>query len=65
MLLTKYRFIWMIGFRGEDILEIDQLEQNCMWRPCVLMDRNEKSKIYRGPGIHASCKVFVYLTERF
>jgi len=29
------------------------------------MDRNEKSKIYRGPAIHASYKVLVYLTERF
>jgi hypothetical protein len=26
MLLTKCRFIWPSGFRGEDFLEIDQSE---------------------------------------
>ena len=62
MLLTKYRFIWLRGFRGEDILEIEQSEKTiCMWRPCLLKDRDEKSNI-----INASYKVYkVYLTERF
>jgi hypothetical protein len=26
MLPTKFRFIWQLGFRAEDILEIDQSE---------------------------------------
>jgi hypothetical protein len=26
MLLTKFRFIWQSGFRGEDFLEINQSE---------------------------------------
>jgi hypothetical protein len=26
MLPTKFRFIWLSGFRGEDFLEIDQSE---------------------------------------
>ena len=26
MLLTKFRFIWSIGFRGENFLESDQSE---------------------------------------
>jgi hypothetical protein len=26
MLPTKFRFIWQSGFRGEDFLEINQLE---------------------------------------
>ena len=26
MLPTKFRFIWLSGFRGEDILEINQSE---------------------------------------
>jgi hypothetical protein len=26
MLPTKFQFIWQSGFRGEDILEIDQSE---------------------------------------
>ena len=26
MLPTKFRFIWLSGFRGENVLEIDQAE---------------------------------------
>jgi hypothetical protein len=26
VLHTKFRFIWLLSFRGEDYLEIDQLE---------------------------------------
>jgi hypothetical protein len=26
MLPTKFRFIWLLGFRGEDFLEINQSE---------------------------------------
>jgi hypothetical protein len=25
--------------------------KNCLWRPCLLTDRDEMSKIYRGPAI--------------
>jgi hypothetical protein len=31
MLPTRFRFIWLIGFRIEDFLEID------LWWPCLLM----------------------------
>jgi hypothetical protein len=26
----------------------------CLWQPCLLMDRDEMSKLYRGPSIDAS-----------
>jgi hypothetical protein len=26
MIPTKFQFIWLSGFRGEDVLEINQLE---------------------------------------
>ena len=32
-------------------LEIDQSEQNCLWRACLLTDLDEISIIYRGPPI--------------
>jgi hypothetical protein len=35
--------------------------KNCLWRPCLLMDRDEMSNIYRGPSIDAS----VQLAEGF
>ena len=39
--------------------------KNCLWRPCLLMDRDEMSHLYRGPAIDASYQVWVHLGERF
>ena len=36
-----------------------------LWRPCLLMDRDEMSKVYRGPSIDASYQVSVHLAEGF
>jgi hypothetical protein len=38
--------------------------KNCLWRPCLLMDRDEMSNLYRGPCIDASYQVSVHLTKR-
>jgi hypothetical protein len=39
--------------------------KNCLWQPCLLMDRDEMSKLYRGPSIDASYQVSVHLAKRF
>ena len=39
--------------------------KNCLWWPCLLMDRDEMSNIYRGPFIDASYQVSVHLAEGF
>jgi hypothetical protein len=39
--------------------------KNCLWWPCLLMDRDEMSNIYRGPSIDASYQVSVHLVEGF
>ena len=39
--------------------------KNCLWRPCLIMDRDEMSNLYRGPSIDASCQVSVHLAKRF
>jgi hypothetical protein len=39
--------------------------KNRLWRPCLLMDRDEMSNIYRGPSIDASYQVFVHLAKQF
>jgi hypothetical protein len=61
---TKFRFIWPSGsekiFRNQPIRN-----KNGMWRPCLLMDRDEMSNRYRGPPIDASYKVSVHLAEQF
>ena len=35
--------------------------KNCLWRPCLSMDRDEISNLYRGPSIDASYQVSVHL----
>jgi hypothetical protein len=39
--------------------------KNCLWQPCLLMDRDEMSNPYRGPSIDASYQVSVHLAEGF
>ena len=39
--------------------------KNCLWRPCLLMDWDEMSNLYREPSIDASCQVSVHLAEGF
>ena len=35
--------------------------KNCLWRPCLLMDRDKLSILYKGPSIDASYRVSVHL----
>jgi hypothetical protein len=37
--------------------------KNCLWWPCLLMDWDEMSNLYRGPSIDASYQVSVHLAE--
>jgi hypothetical protein len=37
----------------------------CLWRPCLLMDRDKMSSLYKGPSIDASYQVSVHLAKRF
>ena len=40
--------------------------KNCLWRPCLLMDRDKKMcNLQRGPSIDASYQVSVHLVEGF
>ena len=39
--------------------------KNFLWQPCLLMDRDEMSKLYRGPSIDASYQVSVHLAKGF
>jgi hypothetical protein len=38
--------------------------KNCLWQPCLLMDRDEMSNRYCGPPIDASYKVSVHLAKK-
>jgi hypothetical protein len=39
--------------------------KNCLWWPCLLMDRDKMSNLYKGPSIDASYQVSVNLAEGF
>ena len=39
--------------------------KNCLWWPCLLMDRDQMSNLYREPCINASYQVSVHLAKRF
>jgi hypothetical protein len=41
------------------------LVENCLWWPCLLMDRDEMNNLYRGPFIDASYQDSVHLAKRF
>jgi hypothetical protein len=66
MLSTKCWFTSASGFRGEDFFLNGSIRnKNCMWRPCLLMNRDKMSILYRGPSIDASYQVSVHLAEGF
>jgi hypothetical protein len=39
--------------------------KNCLWQPCLLMDRDEMSTVYRGPSIDGTYQISVHLVEGF
>jgi hypothetical protein len=66
MFPTKFRFIWPSGFRGEDFVRNQPIRnKNGLWHPCLLMDQDEMSNLYRGLAIDASYQVSVHLAQRF
>jgi hypothetical protein len=66
MLLTKFQFIWPSGFKEEDLKKNWPIRnKNCLWWPCLLMDLDEMSNLYRGPSVDASYQVSVHLAEGF
>ena len=63
---TKFRFIWLLGFRGEDFLNNQPIRnRTCLWWLYLLMDRDEMSTNYTRPSIDASYKVSVHLATWF
>ena len=41
------------------------VHKNCLWQPCLLMDRDKMSTLFRGLPIDTSYQVSVYLAKRF
>ena len=60
-------FLPSFGSFGQTVSEIFKnrpiRNMNCLWRPCLLIDRDEMRTLYRGPSIDASYQVSVHLAE--
>ena len=54
------RFQRRIFFRNRPIRK-----KNCLWRPCLITDRDEMSNLYRGHDIDASYQVSAHLAKQF
>jgi hypothetical protein len=39
--------------------------KNCLWQPCLLMDQDEISNLFRGPSIDTSYQVSIHLAKQF
>jgi hypothetical protein len=46
-------------------MKVVKYNKNCLWQPCLLMDQNEMSTLYRGPSIDASYQVSYHLAKQF
>jgi hypothetical protein len=58
--------LWLLGFRGEDFFRNQPISnKNCLWWPCLLMDRDEMSNLYRGHSIDATYQVSIHLAGQF
>jgi hypothetical protein len=65
MLPTKFRFIWPSGFRGEDFFRNRPFRnKNCLWRPCLLTDRDKMSNLYRRTSKDACYHILIHLVKR-
>ena len=66
MLLTTCRSNWPSCLRVEDFFRNRPIRnKNCLWQPCLLMDRDKLSILYIEPSIDASYQVLVHLAKRF
>ena len=65
MLPTKFRFIWESGIRGDFFRNQPIRNKNGLWRPCLLMDQDQMSILYRGPSREAWYQVSVHLAKWF
>jgi hypothetical protein len=57
ILPTKFDFIWPNGFRGKAFFINRPIRnKNCLWRPCLLIDRDEMINLNRGSSIDTPTK---------
>ena len=62
----KVWFHLAMRFQGRRFLKYQPIRnKNCPWRPCLLSNWDEMTKLCKGPTIDASCQVWFHLTQWF
>jgi hypothetical protein len=65
----EYRYLYLnksyISFHRRYFRNQPIRNKNCLWRPCLLTNRNKMSILYRGPSIDASYQISIHLGKRF
>jgi Zn-finger protein len=64
---ASYQVSFHLAKRLEETIFRNQpiRNKNCLWWPCLLMNRDDMSNLYRGLSIDASYQVSVHLARRF
>ena len=62
---TKFPFIRPRGFREDLFKSTNQKKTNCLWRPCLITDRDEMCNRYRGSALDSFCQDLIHLAKRF
>ena len=65
MLPTKFRFIWPSVSKKKIFRNRPIRNKNCLWQPCLLMNRDEMSNLHSGPSKDAPYQVLIHLAKRF
>ena len=65
MLPIKFRFIWLSGFRGEDIFKSAHQKQELPVAAMFINGSGRNVQFYREPSIDTSYQVLVHLVKRF
>jgi hypothetical protein len=65
----EYRYLYLnksyLSFHRRYFRNQPIRNKNCLWRPCLLTNRDKMSNDYRGPSIDASYQVSVHLDKQF
>jgi hypothetical protein len=62
---ASYQVSVQMVSEGKNLKNQPIRNKNCLWRPCLLMDRDRMNNLYRGPSIDASYQVSDHLAKRF
>ena len=65
MLPTKFRIIWTSVSEEKIFRNRPIRNKNCMWRPCLLMNRDEMSNLYRRLSKDALYQVSIQFAKPF